>query len=235
MAETSRVHRSKSQTVEASPGAAAQIYDRLREDLISLRIEPGVVLNRLKLQQEFGLSSTPVRDALMRLEEEGLVEIFAQSATRVSLINVAAARQSQFLRRALEQEAIETVCLSPDRTVAHELKALIESQKDAAKSLDISRFEDLDREFHRRIFEAAGVLGLFHMVRRHSGHIDRIRRLHLPHAGKMQEIVRDHGQILRALIAGEAGEARARMRDHLSRSIAYSPKLREQYPTYFEL
>lgn len=200
---------------------------------MSLQLVPGEVLNRLKLQQEFGLSSTPVRDALMRLEEEGLVEIYAQSATRVSLIDVDRARQSQFLRRALEQEAIETVCLSADRTVAHELKALIEAQKDVAKTGDISCFEDLDREFHRRIFEAAGVLGLYHLVRRHSGHIDRIRRLHLPHAGKMQEIVRDHTQILRELVAGNAAEARARMRDHLSRSIAYSPKLREQYPGYF--
>jgi DNA-binding GntR family transcriptional regulator len=234
MPATSRLNHGKVIALESSPGAATQVYDRLRTEIVSLRMEPGALVNRLKLQRQFGLSSTPVRDALMRLGEEGLVEIVAQSATRVSLIDIDKARQAQFLRRALEQEVVETVCASADRTVAQELKALVLQQTDAADREDLSLFDDLDREFHRSLFDAAGMVGLFHLVRRQSGHIDRIRRLHLPHSGKMQEVIRDHGKIVKALVAGDASAARLTMRDHLSRSLAYSPKLREQNPSYFK-
>lgn len=243
MPATARLNRAKPSgakviALEPSPstatGAATQVYDRLRTEIVSLRMAPGALVNRLKLQRQFGLSSTPVRDALMRLGEEGLVEIVAQSATRVSLIDIDKARQAQFLRRALEQEVVETVCASADRTVAQELKGLVQQQADAAEREDLSRFDDLDRDFHRSLFDAAGMVELFHLVRRQSGHIDRIRRMHLPHAGKMQEVIRDHGKIVKALVAGDASAARLTMRDHLSRSLAYSPKLREQNPGYFK-
>src|SRR5438874_10240952 len=114
MSSTARLNRSRRVEMEPWPGAATQVYDRLRTEIVSLRMEPGAVVNRLRLQRQFGLSSTPVRDALLRLEEEGLVEIVAQSATRVSLIDIDKAREAQFLRRALEQEAAETVCASAD-------------------------------------------------------------------------------------------------------------------------
>lgn len=235
MPSTARLNRSRATALESSAGAAAQVYDRLRTEILSLRMEPGTTVNRLKLQRQFGLSSTPVRDALMRLGEDGLVEIVAQSATRVSLIDIDKARQAQFLRRALEQEVVETICASADRTVAQELKSLIQQQTHAAMREDLSLFDELDREFHRSLFDAAGMVGLFQLVRRQSGHIDRIRRLHLPHSGKMQEVIRDHSRIVKALVAGDAAAARQFMRDHLSQSLAYSPRLREQHPGYFKL
>src|SRR5262245_38685959 len=101
MPSTARLNRARAASLDSSAGAAAQVYDRLRTEIVALRMQPGATINRLKLQRQFGLSSTPVRDALMRLGEEGLVEIVAQSATRVSLIDINKARQAQFLRRAL--------------------------------------------------------------------------------------------------------------------------------------
>lgn len=218
----------------AAPGAPVSIYEVLREEIVSLKLRPGTVLDRGDLQGRFRRSSTPVRDALMRLAGDGLVDIVPQSATRVSLIDVAKARQAQFLRRALEQEAVETICASAERAVVNDLRALIERQKGLAKLEDVAAFDAADREFHRSIFEAAGVAELYTLFRQRNGHIDRIRRLHLPYAGKMQEIVRDHTAILKALIAGNAADARSRVRDHLSRSLAYSPSLQERYPDYFK-
>ncbi|MFM9974263.1 MAG: GntR family transcriptional regulator [Beijerinckiaceae bacterium] len=219
---------------KASPRAAALVYAQLRQEIIALRLEPGHVVNRAQLQERFGFSSTPVRDALMRLGEEGLVEIVAQSATRVSLIDIGLARQAQFLRRALEQEAVETLCLSADRAVVQELIALIKEQRIIATKGDLALFDTVDREFHRRIFEAAGVAELHEMVSRRSGHIERIRQLHLPQAGRMQEIIDDHEVIVSAIKAGDAQAARSAIRNHLSRSLAYSPRLRELHPHAFK-
>jgi GntR family transcriptional regulator, rspAB operon transcriptional repressor len=215
------------------PRSAGLVYEQLRTEILGLVLAPGVLISRADLQERFGLSSTPVRDALIRLGEDGLIDIVAQSATRVSLIDVSKARQSQFLRRALEQEAVETVSTSADRAVFHDLRALVDDQQSIAARGDLAMFDDADREFHRRIFDAAGVIGLHDMFRRQSGHIDRIRLLHLPKPGRMQEIVADHEAILHAIRLGDPVAARQAVRDHLSRSLAYSPKLRELYPAYF--
>src|SRR5687768_5719109 len=68
--------------------AAPQVFERLRDQIVSLALPPGSPLSRTALAGQFGVSSTPVRDALMRLEEEGLVDVFPQYATVVSRIDV---------------------------------------------------------------------------------------------------------------------------------------------------
>ncbi len=84
------------------------------------------------------------------------------------------------------------------------------------------------------MYEAAGAPDLYALVRQRSGHIDRIRRLHLPLAGRTQEIVRDHGLIVKAIAGGDVAIAQHRVREHLSHSLAYSPALRERHPDYFK-
>ncbi|MGL4975390.1 MAG: GntR family transcriptional regulator [Bosea sp. (in: a-proteobacteria)] len=214
--------------------AASLVYERLRQDILALRLAPGSLIDRADLRARFGLSSTPVRDALIRLGEEGLVEIVAQSATRVSLIDIAQARQAQFLRRALEQEAVEVICQAADRSVLLGLELLLDDQRRIARDNDLVLFNEADRTFHRRLFEAANIFELHDMVRRRSGHIERIRELHLPKPGRMLEIVEDHEAILQAIRIGNAEAARRAVRDHLSQSLAYSPTLKELNPGYFD-
>lgn len=219
---------------EAARQGAPQVFEQLRERIVALELAPGTVLDRVGLQKAFGLSSTPIRDALLRLADEGLVDIFPQSATRVSLIDVAQARQAQFLRRAVELETVHVLCAARDKDFVPMLRQLVAEQKALAAQQDYPAFIRSDRLFHLRMYEAAGAPGLYALVRQRSGHIDRIRQLHLPVAGKMQQIVRDHGLIVNAVAAGDAARAEACMRDHLSRSLAFSPELRERHPGYFK-
>src|SRR5687767_7668084 len=92
--------------LDRSRQAAPQVFDHLREQILSLELAPGTVLSRAELADAFGLSQTPIRDALIRLAEEGLVDIFPQHATAVSRIDVGSARQAHFLRRAIETEVV---------------------------------------------------------------------------------------------------------------------------------
>jgi GntR family transcriptional regulator, rspAB operon transcriptional repressor len=219
--------------LDASRPAAEMVFEDLRERIVRLDLAPGSAINRQALQVQYGLSSTPVRDALTRLSEEGLVEIVPQSATRVSLIDIAAARQAQFLRRAVEQEALRILCALPDRDFVPELRALITRQRTLVAAQDHAGFVDLDYAFHSRMVELAGAPDLFQLVRRHGGHLDRIRRLHLPVPGKMREILREHGLIVKAIEVGDAAAAQAHLRDHLSRSLAYAVTLKAEHPHYF--
>src|SRR5262245_26051878 len=165
---------------DRSQPAAPQVFELLRDMILSLKLTPGTALSRAELQKRFGLSSTPIRDALMRLDTMGLVEVFPQSKTLVSLINVPLARQAQFLRRSIEQEAVRVLAQAPDDTLIARLRAVIDEQRIKAKDEDFEGFNDLDLAFHRLLYDAAGVPDLWTLVRSRSGHIDRIRRLHLP-------------------------------------------------------
>jgi DNA-binding GntR family transcriptional regulator len=214
-------------------GGATHVFETLREEIISLRMTPGTVLSRLELQDRFRLSSTPIRDALMRLQEEQLVEVFPQHATVVTPIDIARARQAQFLRRSVELEVARALAMQPDRAVVEKLRSLIRQQDAFAGLEEHEAFNTVDQAFHRTMHDAAGVLDLWYLVRRQCGHIDRLRRLNLPVEGKMRDIVRQHTAIVDAISSGKPESAQIALRDHLSRSLDFADELKARHPNYF--
>ncbi|MCA0423012.1 MAG: GntR family transcriptional regulator [Proteobacteria bacterium] len=219
--------------IERGTRGAAQVFNSLRDDIIALRLEPGLVLSRAELQARFGLSSTPVRDALIRLQNEGLVEIYPQHATKVAPIDLALAREAQFLRRSVELELVRSLALKQDMALNSQLKRLIQQQVAFADLNEFEAFAAADQAFHRTMYEALGIGALWHLVRQRGGHIDRLRRLHLPVDGKMHEIIAAHNRIADAIVAGNADSAQSAMREHLSHSLDFVDTLRVCYPQYF--
>jgi DNA-binding GntR family transcriptional regulator len=212
--------------------AAPQVFDRLRGMIITLALPPGSALSRAALAEQFGVSSTPIRDALMRLDEEGLVEVFPQYATVVSRVDVRRAQQAHFLRQALELEIVRTLALKHGEALSSELNATIARQQQFAKAGDFEKFMAADNEFHARLYAAADKQDLWTLVRSRSGHIDRLRRLHLPSAGKAQDIVRHHRLIVKAIADGKPDEAQKHLRTHLSGTLSELARIRARYPEY---
>lgn len=212
--------------------AAPQVFERLRELIISLSLPPGSALSRAALAEQFGVSSTPIRDALMRLDKEGLVEVFPQYATVVSKVDVGLAQQAHFLRQALELEIVRILALQPDAELIIDLNRIIALQQQFAKAGDFARFMAADTEFHQKLYDAADKRGLWDLIRSRSGHIDRLRRLHLPSLGKAQAIVRDHKLITKTIATGQADEAQNHLRAHLSGTLRDVDKIRMRYPEY---
>ena len=212
--------------------AAPQVFERLRGMIISLELPPGSPLSRAALAGQFGVSSTPIRDALMRLEEEGLVDVFPQYATVVSRVDVRLAQQAHFLRQAIELEIVRALAVSHDATFVADLNAAIAQQQQFAKAGEFERFMVADNEFHARLYAAADKQDIWTLVRRCSGHIDRLRRLHLPSPGKAQDIVRHHRLIAKAIDAGDPDEAQKHLRTHLSGTLSELAQIRARYPEY---
>jgi DNA-binding GntR family transcriptional regulator len=212
--------------------AAPQVFERLRGMIIALELPPGSPLSRAALADQFGVSSTPIRDALMRLEEEGLVEVFPQYATVVSRIDVHRAHQAHFLRQALELEIVRVLALKPDAALVAELSAIIARQQQFAKVGAFEKFMAADNEFHAQLYAAADKQDIWALVRSRSGHIDRLRRLHLPSPGKAQDIVRHHKLITKAIAAGAPEEAQMHLRKHLSGTLSELAQIRAQHPEY---
>lgn len=212
--------------------AAPQVFERLRGMIISLKLPPGSPLSRAELAAQFGVSSTPIRDALMRLDEEGLVEVFPQYATVVSRVDIRLAQQAHFLRQAVELEIVRLLASRPDATLVAELNATIARQTQYAKAGEFEKFMTADNEFHAQLYIAADKLDIWTLVRSRSGHIDRLRRMHLPSPGKAQDIVRHHKLIARAIASGEADQAQAHLRTHLSGTLSELAQIRTRHPEY---
>jgi GntR family transcriptional regulator, rspAB operon transcriptional repressor len=195
-------------------------------------LPPGSPLSRAALAEQFGISSTPIRDALMRLDEEDLVEVFPQHATVVSRIDVRLAQQGHFLRQALELEIVWALAQVPNAELADQLNGIIARQQQLAKAGDFDKFMAADNDFHQRLYAAADKQALWTLVKSRSGHIDRLRRLHLPSPGKAQDIVRHHRLIAKAIAAGEPEQAQRHLRKHLSGTLGYLNEIRARYPEY---
>jgi DNA-binding GntR family transcriptional regulator len=168
----------------------------------------------------------------MRLEEEGLVEVFPQYATVVSQVDVRLAQQAHFLRQAVELEIVRMLALRHDQAFAAELNATIARQQHYAKAGDLEKFMAADNEFHSQLYAAADKQDIWSLVRSRSGHIDRLRRLHLPSPGKAQDIVRHHKLIAKAIEAGDPDEAQKHVRTHLSGTLSELAQIRARYPEY---
>ncbi|NOJ44083.1 GntR family transcriptional regulator [Bradyrhizobium australiense] len=212
--------------------AAPQVFERLRGMIISLELPPGSPLSRAALAGQFGVSSTPIRDALMRLEEEGLVDVFPQYATVVSRVDVRLAQQAHFLRQAVELEIVRMLAMRRDEAFAAELHATIVRQQQFAKAGDFEKFMAADNEFHAQLYAATDKQDIWLLVRSRSGHIDRLRRLHLPSPGKAQDIVRHHKLIAKAIGAGEPEAAQKHLRTHLSGTLSELDQIRSRHPEY---
>jgi len=218
--------------LDRSRHAAPQVFEHLREQIVSLELAPGTALSRVTLAETYGLSQTPIRDALMRLAEEALVEIYPQHTTVVSRIDIPAARQAHFLRQSLELEIVHLLAQRPDPVLHKRLQASIDLQRVSHANGEYQQFIDADQAFHRDMHAAAGVTSLWELEQRYSGHLDRLRRLHLPEAGKAERIMVDHQRLLEAIVAQEPGRAQQVLREHLSGTLSQVAEICKRYPEY---
>jgi len=217
--------------VDRKRPAVAQVYEQLRARIIALAVPPGATLSRAELAVRFGVSQQPVREAILKLEEEGLVETYPQSATKVAKIDLQSVREAQFLRISVEIEVVRKLALT-DGLDLFPIESLILQQERFLEREDFAAFAEADREMHRKMQDMAGVPGLWSLIRSRSGHLDRLRHLHLPTPGKAQSVIVGHRGILEALARRDPGQAQEALRDHLTGTLASVEDLRDLFPDH---
>ncbi|NMM46464.1 GntR family transcriptional regulator [Rhodospirillaceae bacterium KN72] len=213
--------------------ASQQIHDSLRDRIVSLELAPGQNLSRIEQAEFYGVSQTPVRDAMLKLEEEGLLVIYPQSKTEVSRIDLDHARETQFLRLSLELEVTRSLSKRRDPSMLKAAREALASQQAALRSGKLDLFSRFDKSFHRSLCEAAGVPDLWQLIQSRSGHIDRLRSLNLPDPGKPSSILAYHEKILSAIEDGDTPRLETAVREHLSGTLAMADKIAERHPEFF--
>lgn len=209
------------------------IFDRLYQDILSLRMPPGMPLQEKRIAEEFAVSRTPVREALLRLAEGGLVDIYPQSGTVVSRVPVSAIPEAVVVRKALEGTTVERAAEVASAADLSRLDAIITRQRALSILGDTSGFHEEDEAFHEAIAQIAGYPGIWAILKSVKVQIDRARRLTLPVLGRMEHVVGEHAVIRDAIAAHDVNAARAAMTHHLSAVIPDVAELRTRYPDYF--
>ncbi|TDH61812.1 GntR family transcriptional regulator [Dankookia rubra] len=214
--------------------SAAEIaYGQLRQAVITLALPPGTILSRAELAARLGVSQTPVREALIRLQEEGLIDVVPHSATRVARIDLASAREASFLRLSIEVEIVRRLAAAPTPALAAGLRGEIARMAELHAQGDQEGLATADEAFHSLLHAAAGVPGLRELIRSRSGHLDRLRRMHLPAPGKAERIIAEHGAVAEAIIARAPEAAERELRLHLSHTFAELDRIRAVHPSFF--
>jgi len=209
------------------------IYQTLRDMILSLALLPGHEMKMEEWTERFKVSRSPVRDALTRLDKDGLVDVFPQRGTRVSLIDLNRVREERFLRKSLEDHAI-TAFLEHDCDEAlKKMRAVLKEQKRIEKSADLPAFLRLDDDFHSLLFSAIGMDFCFDLVREKCVHYRRIRILTCTSPSVIPNIVKEHEALLKALEKKDVDLASQIDRQHLSKLKQEQEQLLNQFPHYF--
>ena len=142
----------------------------------------------------YGISRTPVREALIQLADDGLVEIYPQAGTRVSRISVHGVMEAQFIREALECAALRRAMERVTDADVLRLDENIERQRAAYAAKDFDTFYILDEALHQALVERSGFPGVWRVAQRAKVHLNRARRLSLPTVSMIGELIEQHAR-----------------------------------------
>jgi DNA-binding GntR family transcriptional regulator len=192
-----------------------QAYETLRAMIVRGEMPPGTRLSEPELTLRLAVGRTPLREALLRLAQDGLVAIYPQSGSFVAPISLGQLEEAQFVRERLECGIIRRVAARADKRALAGLRQLLQRQEQAAGEDDAEQFHQLDEALHESFCAIAGWPDVWRLIHRSKVQMDRVRRLSLPLAGQMPHLIDQHRAILEAIVDQNADGAEAAMRGHL--------------------
>lgn len=208
-----------------------QIFESLYHSVITLELLPGAKLSEAEVAKSFDVSRQPVRDAFYRLSERGFLVIRPQRATTVSKISERAVKQAQFIRTALEIEAVRVACEVLNNDDMDHLAKILTHQEKAVSASDKAAFHRLDDLYHREICERTGLGFIWKLIQENKAHMDRVRFLSLSFASTAA--YGEHLMVFEALRRRDVVETVRHMRMHLQNIVEHFPRIRDEHQDYF--
>ena len=193
-----------------------QVYDHLRADIISAILAPATKLVELEIATQMGTSQGPVREALQRLERDGLVERQARSATYVSSVSTNEMLELFSVRSVIEGFAIRRAARTITPAQCDYLEELIQNMAEAGETGDMTKLSEFDMQFHRTIVESGGSASLLRSWITLSSQIQRfVVQSHPRHYSDLVEVGTRHQPIVSALREHDSECAANAIQEHI--------------------
>lgn len=217
--------------------AASQIFSFVRDAIISMELLPGQMISETALAQQFGVSRTPVREALIQLSNIGFVEVLPQRGTYVTKFSMEKILEARFIREALEVAVVSQLAANTDEQLRLEAveacEKIIIEQKAAAADDDTLAFQNLDDNFHQTLASFTQYQRVAQLIEGEKAHMDRVRNLSLHVSGQYKRILNQHAAIAKAIKAGSAEKSAAAMSVHLKDVYNILEVIPQEHPEYF--
>lgn len=210
------------------------VYEKLHEEIVSLKILPGTKLSETEVGRRFGVSRQPVRNAFTRLGNEELLLIRPQKATQVRGFSMERISHTRFVRLAVELEVIRCAIDVWTSDCQAKLDDNLKRQEHAIQSGDMPEFHALDYEFHRLICELSGNPLAFELIQNCKLKVDRLCMLSLTRDHEASAVLSDHREVAEGIGSGDLNKAHDTIRRHLTRLDATIVFIHETHPDYFE-
>lgn len=213
-----------------------EVYPMLRRAIVELYLQPGAILSIKDICDHFEIGRSPVRDALIRLEQDGLVTLLPQRGTMISQIDLLRVEQERFLRLSVEEEVMKLfmACHTPsDIKLLHE--ALRRQQEFLGqKDLDMRGFLVCDDAFHQVFYTVVDKQFCLKTIQNVWGHYRRMRLLTCGNSASLQEILQQHSALITALQARDTELMCNIFHVHLRKLDREEQFLLKKYPYLFK-
>ena len=171
-------------------------YRVLKDNIMSLELKPGELLSESDLSERLSISRTPIREVIMRLKGEHLIDVKPQAGTYISLIDKELIDEAIFMRRLLEKEVLKKACSELSEELFMELEKNLFAQKLLLnKEGKENEFHNLDKEFHKLIFIGCNKINIWESIMKISTHYNRMRLLSERKIDKHQ-IIKQHEEMI---------------------------------------
>ncbi|HIC67808.1 MAG: GntR family transcriptional regulator [Paracoccus sp. (in: a-proteobacteria)] len=196
--------------------ARDSVYQELRSEILMCRLRPGQMLQERDLVARLGISKSPIRDALLKLEQRGLIEVLPRKGYRVRQIDISDVRDMYGLRLILERECISLMMDTASKDVLERLDDFAE----APSSPDLPTWIDYNRAFHTYIAAHCGNARLAMIAQEIIEQFDRLTYVSVTSSDdlSLDKFEREHREIIGAIRAGDKRQAIALAGRHVQSS-----------------
>jgi DNA-binding GntR family transcriptional regulator len=218
---------------ERANSKAGQVYEAVKEAIVSGELEPGQFIDKVALCERLGVSRFPVSAAISRLAFERLVRVEPQHGSFVARISVEDVREQLFIRRALEGEIVSEAARRLSEEGRAEIAANLGESEAAAANGDRATLYALDVAFHALLTQHLGLHRSAEILDGVREHLERLRRVLLAPPGRMQATIAEHRAIFDAVTSGDPGAARSAMEAHMAAVTAQFELFLQTRPQLF--
>lgn len=210
-------------------------YRILHENIMTFTLQPGTVINEAFLCEILGISRTPIREALLKLKEEYLLEVYPQRSSQVSLIDIPLMNEGVLMRSLIEPQIYQQLIGNVNNDIIRQFQENLKQQKQAVLEGKTHTFFILDDQFHDIIYDAArkkNIKNSCHMI---TSQFDRIRYLvTLEGHMNIHDVYTQHQELYTHLITGAWEGNEQLYQNHLVGYEKFLTRITTAYPHYFK-
>lgn len=214
--------------------ARSTTYNIIKDKIIKLELKPGERVSENKIAETLDVSRTPVRESFVRLSQEGLIEVYPQRGSFISLIKEEDVEEGRFMREHMEIAVVKLACKNINSTYLQRLSENLLLQDHSILDKNHQRLFQLDEEFHHTIFAGCNKERTWQAVQNMMVHLNRIRMLSLASELNWEKIVTQHKEIVEAVKNQNEKEAERVMREHMDLVNIDMASLKMNFGNFFE-